>query len=237
MTTDLSILLVTAASIGFVHTVFGPDHYLPFVAMAKAGDWSRRKMFWVTVLCGLGHVASSVAIGLLGVWLGWTVGGMESFESSRGNWAAWGLIGFGLAYGLWGLNRAIRNRPHRHVHAHADGTVHVHGHGHRSDHAHAHTESSNKPLTPWVLFTIFVLGPCEPLIPILMIPASQHSWWGLGTVTAVFGVVTITTMTALAFALLYGMRLVPLGRLERWSHALAGLTLFACGGAIKWLGL
>ncbi|HOD34406.1 MAG TPA: hypothetical protein PLR20_01590 [Syntrophales bacterium] len=29
--------------------------------------------------------------------------------------------------------------------------------------------------TPWVLFTIFVLGPSEPLIPVLMFPAARNA--------------------------------------------------------------
>ena len=33
MNIDLGLLLLTAASIGFIHTLLGPDHYLPFVAM------------------------------------------------------------------------------------------------------------------------------------------------------------------------------------------------------------
>jgi len=34
-----------------------------------------------------------------------------------------------------------------------------------------------------------------------------------------------------------GLSRLPLGRLERYSTALAGLLIFLCGGAIKWLGL
>lgn len=36
MTQELGILLITAVSIGFFHTLLGPDHYVPFIAMAKA---------------------------------------------------------------------------------------------------------------------------------------------------------------------------------------------------------
>ena len=36
MASDLNILLVTAASVGFIHTVAGPDHYLPFVVMCQS---------------------------------------------------------------------------------------------------------------------------------------------------------------------------------------------------------
>ncbi|MBI5866781.1 MAG: hypothetical protein HZB43_00565, partial [candidate division Zixibacteria bacterium] len=95
MDSQITFLLGTAVSIALIHTVLGPDHYVPFVAMAKAGNWSRTRTLVITVFCGVGHVASSVAIGLLGVALGWAVGGMTLVESMRGQWAAWALIAFG----------------------------------------------------------------------------------------------------------------------------------------------
>ena len=49
MAPDLTLLLVTAASIGVVHTLLGPDHYLPFVAMAKARGWSLARTLRITL--------------------------------------------------------------------------------------------------------------------------------------------------------------------------------------------
>ena len=40
---ELTVLLISAASIGFFHTLFGPDHYLPFIVMGKARKWSVKK--------------------------------------------------------------------------------------------------------------------------------------------------------------------------------------------------
>ena len=54
----------TAATIGFVHTVTGPDHYLPFVVIGRARNWRLKRTLGVTVLCGIGHVLGSVALGL-----------------------------------------------------------------------------------------------------------------------------------------------------------------------------
>ena len=60
---ESQILLLTAASIAFLHTILGPDHYVVFTAMGKARGWSLSKTLRVTVLCGIGHVLSSVIIG------------------------------------------------------------------------------------------------------------------------------------------------------------------------------
>ena len=67
MTDSIIVLCGTAASIGFLHTLLGPDHYLPFVAMSRAGGWSLKKTTVVTVLCGMGHVLSSVVLGFIGI--------------------------------------------------------------------------------------------------------------------------------------------------------------------------
>jgi sulfite exporter TauE/SafE len=234
---NLGILLTTSITIGFVHTALGPDHYIPFVALARIRSWSKQKTVLITALCGVGHVLGSIVLGALGIALGWALGTMQEFEGIRGDWAAWGLIGLGLAYMAWGIRRGIRNKPHTHLHVHADGDMHVHAHGHAGAHAHVHESTTRSATTPWMLFIIFVLGPCEPLIPLLLVPAASHSWSGVALVAASFSAVTIATMCTIVLGLSYGLDMVRLGRLERWSHALAGFSLFACGGAIKWLGL
>lgn len=235
MQTELFALTLTAASIGVVHTLLGPDHYLPFIALAKARDWSLRKTGLVTATCGIGHVLGSVILGLLGVSLGWAIGGVEALEAFRGEIAAWLLLAFGLVYTSWGMRRAYRNRPHSHLHGHANGTLHAHRHQHQDQHVHVH-DHEKVTVTPWVLFVIFIFGPCEALIPVLMYPAAQGDWMGLAMVTSVFGLATLITMTTAVLLGIRGLSGARWKRLERYSHALAGLTLVACGLAMK-LGL
>ncbi len=214
MNEQLQLLSITAASIGFLHTVFGPDHYLPFVVMSRSGKWSNLKTVFITFLCGLGHVLSSVVIGLIGIAFGVAVSRLEAIESVRGDFAAWALIAFGLVYMIWGIRSAVRKRHHTHLH---------------------HPKS--KSMTPWVLFTIFVLGPCEPLIPILMYPAAENNVAGAFLVAGIFSIVTMATMIAMVMALRYGLVSLPLAKMERFIHAIAGGTILACGISIKFLGL
>jgi sulfite exporter TauE/SafE len=236
MTHELSVLLITAASIAFFHTVLGPDHYLPFIVMSRAGKWSQLKTIWITILCGIGHVGSSVLLGFVGIAFGVAVMHLQWVESFRGNLAGWALIAFGLAYFAWGVRKAFKNKPHHHGHNHSDGTFHTHEHIHHEEHAHAHG-GEQPSMTPWILFTIFVFGPCEPLIPIVMYPAAKNNYWEVAIVTVVFGVITIATMLSVVIASSFGLSLLPMGKLERYSHALAGLTIVICGGAIQFLGL
>ena len=237
MSYELSVLVFAAASIGFFHTLFGPDHYLPFIVMSRSGKWSLRKTTFITFLCGIGHVLSSILLGIIGVAFGIAVTKLEALESFRGNLAAWGLIAFGLVYFVWGVRRAWRNKPHKHLHLHSDVINHEHTHVHTDEHTHAHVEKSNKNITPWVLFTIFVFGPCEPLIPLLMYPAAKNSLFGLVLVTAIFGAVTIVTMLSVVLISTFGISFVPVAKLERYTHALAGATIFLCGISMQFLGL
>ena len=237
MSEEIIILSITAASLGFLHTLFGPDHYLPFIVMSKARNWSQRRTLWITTLCGIGHILGSVVLGLIGVTAGIAISNVEIIESFRGEIAAWMFIAFGLVYFAWGLKKAIRNIPHTHLHFHENGSKHSHNHKHEEEHLHAHDNLKKKNITPWILFTIFVFGPCEPLIPLLMYPAAQESAFGVFIVAAVFGLVTVSTMLTLVMLSSLGISFVSLGKLERYTHALAGAAIFMSGLAIQFLGL
>lgn len=237
MNPEITLLSLTAASVAFAHTLLGPDHYLPFVAMARARGWSLAKTLRITLACGAGHLAGSVVLGLAGILLGLQLSSLEWMESMRGRMATWLLIGFGLAYMAWGLRQAWRNRPHTHWHTHNDVT-HSHTHTHHADHAHLHSKAAaDRSLGPWLVFLIFVLGPCEPLIPLLMYPAARESAAGVLVVTAVFGLVTIATMLLTVYLAVLGLGRVRLQRLERFSHAIAGGAILVCGLSVALLGM
>ncbi len=231
---ELEILVVTAISIGFIHTLIGPDHYLPFIMIGRARRWSLKFTALVTVFCGVGHVLGSVLLGIVGVVFGLAVGLLEQVETIRGDLASWLLIGVGIAYAAWGLRIGLRAGEHTHSHGHTDGQ-HDHSHHHLGRHAHIHGDE--KTITPWALFIVFVLGPCEPLIPILMYPAARQSWLDLVWVTVAFGAVTIITMTTMVIIISKGLVNLKLGFMERYIHALAGVIIAVSGLAIKILGI
>jgi sulfite exporter TauE/SafE len=237
MSSETIILLTTAATIGFVHTVFGPDHYIPFIVISKARKWSLIKTGIITFFCGIGHVLSSVILGFIGIGLGISILKLKSIESFRGDISAWLLIIFGFTYFIWGIHRMIRNKPHSHVHIHEDGKDHSHTHTHFENHSHFHGDSNHINMTAWVLFIIFVFGPCEPLIPLLMYPAAEGSVADIIMVAIVFGLTTVGTM--LSLVLLFHKLLKPnfIKKVERYSHPLAGLIILFCGIAILFFGL
>jgi len=236
MNEGLTVLLSTAVGIGFLHTLIGVDHSLPFVVLGRAQGWSVRKLLTITALCGLGHVMSSVVLGFVGIGLGVAEERLEWIETCRGEISAWLLIGFGLAYASWALYRSMRNRPHRHAHFHADEGSHAHEHRHQSEHLHPH-QLDRRALTIWTLFIVFVFGPCEPLIPLLMVPALQHQWYGVVLVAVVFGITTVGTMVLVVLAGFLGLRPSFFSFFERHVHVVAGLMIAASGIVIKAFGI
>jgi hypothetical protein len=159
-----------------------------------------------------------VLLAVSGVVFGFGLERVRFIEEFRGNLAAWAMIAFGLVYLAWGLNKAVRH-PH---------------------HAHAHVPAGTPEgfrLTPWVLFTIFLFGPCEPMIPLVMYPAAQGSWADVWLVVGSFSVLTIGVMVAVVLLGQRGLGLLPVGRFGRFRHALAGGTVLLAGCAIQFLGL
>ena len=236
MNDSIALLSATAVAIGFAHTILGPDHYLPFIVLSEAKKWTLKKTMFITFLCGLGHVLSSVVLGLIGVAVGISVNRLVDIESFRGSIAAWLFIAFGLVYMIISIRNLIKNRKHSHIHHHIGGENHSHEHDHHMEHTHVH-ETDVVRTTPWILFLIFLFGPCEPLIPILMYPAAENNIPGAVLVSVLFSVVTISTMMGVVLAFKLGFSRINLKPVERYSHLFAGAMIFLSGIAIQFLGL
>lgn len=230
MTADIAILSMNAMAVAFIHTVIGPDHYLPFIVMSKARGWSVSRTAMITLACGLGHVSSSVVLGMAGYAVGASLRHLEWIESFRGEIAAWALIAFGALYAAWGLWRLMRAAPDGHTHAHL-------GQLHSFDHIHDPKTGAEISLTPWILFAIFAFGPCEPLIPLFIYPAATSGWGGALLVAAAFSAVTLASMMALVLAGRWGLEWLPARRFARYNHVLAGGTIALSGVMIQFLGL
>lgn len=211
-----TLLLGTSATLAIVHALLGLDHSLPFVALGRARGWTLARTLLVTAVCGAGHVASSAAIGALGVGLGIAADALLWIESARGELAAALLIGFGLAYAAWAVWRRLRGPDGAPPRAGAAGGTDV---------------------TPWALFIVFVLGPCEPLIPLMVVPGVAGDWLAAAAVVGVFGLLTVAVMLAVVAAACRGADLVGVGRIGRHADVAAGLVVAASGAAVLWLGL
>ncbi|MBI5144430.1 MAG: hypothetical protein HZA30_05125 [Candidatus Omnitrophica bacterium] len=207
------LLLASTFSIAFLHAL-APDHWMPFAVIGKAQGWSKRKLLLVTFISGMGHVGSTILLGSIGILLGLNLWRLKGVESQRGQIALWLLIGFGIAYTIWGLKKA---RDHRHEHIDAES-------------------AKLRTTTLWALFAIFVLGPCEPLIP-LMFLATEYGWTGIFLTSLTFSIITIFMMVLQSLLASIGIQLIKHDIAERYAHVFAGIVIVLTGAFVMLLGI
>lgn len=236
MSKELLLLLGSAASLGIIHTLLGPDHYLPFIVLSKARKWSQKKTMWITFISGIGHVAGSVILGIVGIALGISLSKLENIESGRGGLVGWMLIAFGLLYTAYGLYRYFKRGKHVHLPAFLRPKSIRHKDLHINPEELEEEDSAGR-LTPWVLFLIFVFGPCEVLIPMLIYPAAEMNGLGVALVALVFGIATIGTMMTIVFLGYKGISLLRFEGKEYQIHLLAGFVILLAGAGMQFMGL
>lgn len=219
---DQNILISTAALIAFIHTIIGPDHYLIFVALGKARDWSTLKTLKYTTICGVGHILSSVIIGFIGIFFGIELVKLVNLEESRGLLSGWMLLFFGLIYFFWGLRKIRIHKNKKNV---------------SDKHNYINSQKKAFNITPWALFIVFVLGPCEALIPLFMYPAIEADMMLVFQVALVFGIVTLVTMLLSVFLLIKGLNIFKFNSFEKYSHVIAGTSIMLCAIVINFAGL
>jgi hypothetical protein len=167
-------------------------------------------------VCGFAHVSVSVVLGLLALWLG--QGMLEAFGTRLESVAGILLVGFGLAYGLWGLRRAFAGKLHGHAHPHFD---------------HVHDPSKATVLGLVLLFSV---DPCVRLIPIIL-AAAPLGTARLIALIAIYEIATIGTMVAVVLVARGGaFKALQAPWLDRFGDALAGGIIVVTGLAVAALG-
>ena len=232
MSSELEVLIIAAIAVSFLHTVAGPDHYLPFIALSRSRGWKFSKTVLWTVICGCAHIWSSVVLGLIAACMGWSLSKVKLLQTVRGGLAGWTLLGFGFIYCIWGMIRSMQSRRHKHFDVYDDGSIYVYEH----NHGEVIAPKERHRVTPWVMFIVFLLGPCEPMIPLLYFPAAKNSLYGMLLLIIVYTVLTLATMVLMVTMGYYGFSLLKTNRLERYMHALGGFTIFVCGAGMVLMG-
>ncbi len=213
MHNSIWILLVSTASIAFLHAL-APDHWMPFAAIGKARNWSKPKLIWITFISGIGHVGSSIVFSIIGILLGFSLYKFKGIEGNRGEIALWLLIGFGIAYMLWGVKKA-REKKYKNISV---------------------EECNSRTVAVWTTFAVIVLGPCEPLIPLVFLGYS-YGYAGIIAVSVVFSVITIIMMLTQSLLAFMGIQWIKNDITDRYSHAFAGLVIALTGAFVMVLGI
>jgi hypothetical protein len=201
-------LAAAAAAVGALHAL-APDHWLPIAAVSRARGWSLARTARVTFLCGFGHVTVSALLGLIALAAGARV--VTAFGEQIASVAGVLMIGFGVAYALWGLRRLAH-------------------------HAHAHAADMPSRRSTWALFAIYSADACVALIPILFAAASLP-FIAVIAVIVVYEIATIGTMVALAVASRAGAGFFHGKWIEHYGDAAAGGLIAVTGIAVALFGI
>jgi ABC-type nickel/cobalt efflux system permease component RcnA len=231
-----SLLIATVGTVGVLHTLV-PDHWAPIVVLGRQQGWSISRTVRAAIIAALGHVTSTLALGVVL----WAVG--ASLAARYGHAvslvAALAMIVFGawIAYQGWKEMREAHAEgvAHSHAHAHEGGLRHVHPHRHLAGdghsepaaadavHEHDHAASGRT-----ALLLIVGSSPMIEGIPAFL-AASRYGVGLLGMMALVFAAATMVTYVVTCAVGIAGLQRVSLGPLERYGEVLSGAFVAAVG--------
>lgn len=230
-----STVLTTVAATGFTVAFFHaaiPTHWLPFVLVARAREWSRLKTILVVALAGLGHVGLTSLLGLAIAWFGFR---LDEKMGQTFPWLTGAILALMGTYYLWRqlTGRGIcHHAVPGHHHANEDCGRETGGHSHL-EHELNDSELVSDRRSDWAaiggLLLMLTLSPCEGFLPVYL-SGVKFGWHGFIVLSVILAVGALAGMTLFTWLALIGLNRF---RPERFEHAEAGLL----GGLFWVLGL
>jgi ABC-type nickel/cobalt efflux system permease component RcnA len=234
-----STLLTTIAATGFTVAFFHaaiPTHWLPFVLVSRARNWSRARTMGVALFAGLGHVTLTSLLGLIIAWFGFQL------DEHAGHWFP--VLAGGLLLAIGGFYFWRQWRGAGVCHHHALGGHHEASKdcGHEEEHSHWEEEMKDSTLVSkrsgdWAaisgLFVMLTLSPCEGFLPVYL-SGVHFGWTGFWVLSAILALGTLAGMTLFTWLTLVGLSRFELKNFERWEAGLLG-TLFCILGVLMFV--
>jgi hypothetical protein len=218
--TAAPLLVATVAAVGVLHTLV-PDHWAPIVVIARQRRWSRMRTLRAAAIAGVGHVTSTLALGVV-LWFAGAVAAAR-YGHFVNVVAAHALLAFGAWIAIAGW-RELHSHGGAHHHHHHDAA----GHDHDDDHDHGRGETHAAASQRTTLLLILGSSPMVEGLPAFL-AASTYGAALLAAMAIVFAASTILTYVAVTGAALRGLERVSLGPLERYGEVLSGLVVAAVG--------
>ncbi len=231
MNTAASILIISALSTAIFHTLI-PDHWLPFVLIGRARNWSVQRTALISGVSALLHISLSLVLGLvgIGIGLGTSMAVGEALEKVSGVL----LILLGIFYAYW----SFRKGGHFHI-----GGKRVHHH-HDAEEGKLHTENGDNDLghwdadrdiidgqvkrSDWYLAFIIGLNPCVLIFPILF-AAAPHGIAVITAITVLYSVTTCFLMVGLTIVGLLWAQNIKMEFFAKYGEILSGLFISLIG--------
>lgn len=228
MISAATLLVLSSCAYAVIHALI-PDHWLPFVLLARTHEWSDRHLAGLAALAGLLHAGVSTLIAFAAIVFG--TGSARDLAQRTGHSLEFLsgalLIVFGLGYGFYAHLREAR--AHRRV----DGPEKA-GEGRLHAHGHLLQGWLGGSLSGAALVAVIGISPCALLIPVLFTASTE----GLGTMLAAiigFTLCTVVTMIAVTLTSVRllratrGARRLDLPLVTRYGDLASGVLIAAIG--------
>lgn len=194
-----ALTFLATLTVSTLHSLL-PSHWLCFVVIGRARQWSLRRTLGMTAAAGFAHVASTAALGI-GLLLS-REKLLERHEHLIDLISAGLLVGIGLLYLL----------------------LHVLGRGHH----HAHDEVVGEKMAFLSLFLYMTFSPCVPAIT-LFLGISNPDATVVAALTALLIASTLGTMLLLVAITYAGAQMLKLTFADRYEKLIIGATLCLLG--------
>jgi len=226
-----SVLVGTAVATALFHTLI-PDHWLPFVLIGRARNWSVTTTAVVSGVSAVIHALLSALLGVLAIAIG--LGSARALGESLAQASAVLLVAFGTAYAVWAWRKGGHFHPGGRLlhHESADGGCPGNEGGSHPEHLHYHADGGmihgSDRRGGMYLAVIIGLNPCIVILPV-MLSSVELGTATVGVVTAVYALTTTVLMVGLAVLGVAGTRRIPVPDISRHMETGSGLLIALTG--------
>jgi nickel/cobalt transporter (NicO) family protein len=203
---NLFAYVIGAALVGILH-MSAPDHWLTLCVLARNKKWAPKKLFGVSFMTAIGHVALSIAMGLVVVVIGLVFSHLISYYLDTGIGLV--MVSAGLVVGVIPLVR--KSTPHH-------------------EHEHNGEKKFGKLTSKVGYFAILgaALSPDPSIIPIYLSAISAGFYFAL-ELSVVFAIASISTLLLLVqlgtVGLAKSLAKIP----EKYNDSMVGFVIMTIG--------
>jgi nickel/cobalt transporter (NicO) family protein len=197
-------IILSSFALSVIHGSI-PNHWLPLIAVGHAQRWKTKKVLSGMLIIGSAHVLSTILIGILIGWFGYRI--TEHYGWVTRIVAPLVLILLGLIYLI----------------------IHFLG---KNQHHHSHTGNiSSKNSDNSILLSLAIAMFFSPCIELeaYYFTASASGWPAIALVSAIYFIVTVSTMMTLVYFSWKGIQRLNMHWLEHNNKLIIGMVLILIG--------
>ena len=195
-------ILIGTLVLSIIHAAT-PHHWFPIIAISKTEDWSWRETLWVTVITGVSHTTSTIAIGVIVGLIGHELSSAHELVTRVA--APLILIAMGLIYIFLGI---------------------------RKSHHHTNTDRLSKKSKVAVVTSLSVamfLTPCTEIEAYYFTAGALMGWYGITIVSITYLAITVLIMVLLVYFGFRGFEKMRSQFIEHYDKQITGLVLVILG--------